>query len=48
MLSVNLSIKSLRGGPPVRALAINSTSALNGKVLDPFEINPLKQTGFWP
>jgi hypothetical protein len=46
--NANLNIIDLRVTPLVRALAINSTSALNGKVMDPFEIYPPKQTGFRP
>ena len=34
LISANLSIKNLRGSPPVRALVINIFGALNGEVLD--------------
>lgn len=34
--------------PPIEALAIHSTRALNGEIMQPFEIQPLKQARFGP
>ena len=41
VVDTNLYI-SLRRAPLIRALAINSTGALDGEVVDPFEVDLLK------
>lgn len=44
----NLDEIGFGGTPPVSPLTVNDTGALDGEIMEPFEVYPLKQTGFLP